>query len=397
MSLLNGEMLQFSHLSDISSPTYSDNDINKKYVAGEVRIVTEAARYPLITIPKLLASGDYELNPEFQRRHRWHPQRQSKLIESLIMNVPVPPIFLYEDRYSHYQVMDGLQRLTAIREFYENKLELSGLEEWPELNGRTYRTLPEQVRRGVDRRYLSSIILLQETARNEAEANRLKQLVFERINSGGVRLEPQESRNAIYDGPLNRLCIDLSRTPELCRLWMIPEPSKEEFDSNGEVVSDARLNNADFQQMKDVELVLRFFAYRQRDLHKTNTLRTYLDNYLNYGNKFSVEVLRGLEALFQSTISLCEELFGETAFCVRRQRGGGEWHWRQQPTTVVYDPLMLAVSEVVSKRKNLLERKQDLGVRLESLFEKEADLFGGRQVNPAAQDARVEHLRALFT
>ncbi len=213
MSLLNGEKLQFSHLTEMSSSTYSDNDINKKYVAGEVRIVTEAARYPLSTIPKLLASGDYELNPEFQRRHRWHPQRQSKLIESLIMNVPIPPIFLYEDRYSHYQVMDGLQRLTAIREFYENKLELAGLEEWPELNGRTYKTLPEQVRRGVDRRYLSSIILLQETAKNEAEANRLKQLVFERINSGGVRLEPQESRNAIYDGPLNRLCIELSRTP----------------------------------------------------------------------------------------------------------------------------------------------------------------------------------------
>jgi hypothetical protein len=178
---------------------------------------------------------------------------------------------------------------------------------------------------------------------------------------------------------------------------MIPEPSKEELESNGEVVSEARLNNADFQQMKDVELVLRFFAYRQRDLHKTNTLRTYLDNYLNYGNKFSVEVLKGLEALFQSTISLCEELFGETAFCVRRQRGGREWHWRQQPTTVVYDPLMLAVSEVVSKRKNLLERKQELGFRRESLFEEQADLFGGRQVNPAAQDARVEHLRALFT
>jgi hypothetical protein len=397
MSLLNGEKLQFLHLTEMSSSTYSDNDINKKYVAGEVRIVTEAARYPLITIPKLLASGDYELNPEFQRRHRWHPQRQSKLIESLIMNVPIPPIFLYEDRYSHYQVMDGLQRLTAIREFYENKLELAGLEEWPELNGRTYKTLPEQVRRGVDRRYLSSIILLQETAKNEVEANRLKQLVFERINSGGVRLEPQESRNAIYDGPLNRLCIELSRTPELCRLWMIPEPSKEEIESKGEIISGERLSNPDFQQMKDVELVLRFFAYRQRDLHNTNTLRTYLDNYLNYGNKFSADVLKELASLFQSTISLCEELFGTTAFCVRRQRAGGEWHWRQHPSTVVYDPLTLVVSEIVGQRQRMLERRQELDLRRVRLFEQESDLFGGRQVNPAAQEARVEHLRALFS
>jgi hypothetical protein len=178
---------------------------------------------------------------------------------------------------------------------------------------------------------------------------------------------------------------------------MIPEPSKEEIESNGEVVSEERLSNPDFQQMKDVELVLRFFAYRQRDLHNTNTLRTYLDNYLNYGNKFSSDVLRGLASLFQSTIKLCEDLFGETAFCVRRQRSGGDWHWRLHPTTVVYDPLMLVASEVVCRRDELLERKHELQLRRERLFEDQAELFGGRQVNPAAQEARVEHLRAIFS
>ncbi len=312
------------------------------------------------------------------------------------MNVPIPPIFLYEDRYSHYQVMDGLQRLTAIREFYDNKLELAGLEEWRELNGRTYKTLPDQIRRGVDRRYLSSIILLQETAKDDAEANRLKQLVFERINSGGVRLEPQESRNAIYDGPLNRMCIELSRTPALCRLWMIPEPTVQEIQTNGEVISEERLSNSDFQQMRDVELVLRFFAYRQRQYHNTNTLRTYLDNYLNYGNKLSSDVLKGLASIFKNTINFCEELFGETAFCVRRQRGGGDWHWRQGPTTVVYDPMMLAASEVLDQKVTLLNRKDELNANREVLFEEHSELFGGRQVNPASQEARVKLLRELL-
>ena len=79
------------------------------------------------------------------------------------MNVPIPPIFLYEDRYSHYEVMDGLQRLTAIFEFYTGCTCLEGLDQWPELNKRRYSQLPDQVRRGIDRRYLSSIILLQET------------------------------------------------------------------------------------------------------------------------------------------------------------------------------------------------------------------------------------------
>lgn len=94
------------------------------------------------------------------------------------MNVPIPPIFLYERDFSEYEVMDGLQRISAIIEFYENSYQLRGLEEWPELNGRTYSELPEQVRKGIDRRYLSSIILLKETAKTPEEARRLKELVL---------------------------------------------------------------------------------------------------------------------------------------------------------------------------------------------------------------------------
>ena len=109
----------------------------------------------------MIDSGNYELNPDFQRRRRWNNEKKSKLIESFIMNVPIPPIFLYENDFSHYEVMDGLQRLTTIYDFYTDKFELEGLQLWRELNGRTYSSLPEKVKKGIDRRYLSSIILLQ--------------------------------------------------------------------------------------------------------------------------------------------------------------------------------------------------------------------------------------------
>ena len=189
--------------NDVQSLT--DDQINEKYKKGEVRIVTEQARYPLNTIVNLVESEDYILNPEFQRRHRWDTTRKSKLIESFIMNVPIPPIFLYEFEYSKYEVMDGLQRLTAISQFYKDEFLLQDLGEWKELNGYKYSNLPEQIRKGIDRRYISSIILLQETAKSEEEANRLKQLVFERINSGGEKLKAQEIRNALYPGKLNSL------------------------------------------------------------------------------------------------------------------------------------------------------------------------------------------------
>lgn len=129
----------------IENVAIDDETINEKYVRGEVRIVTEQGRHQLTSIPDMIDDKVVELNPEFQRRRRWDTRKQSKLIESFIMNVPIPPIFLYEDIYSHYEVMDGLQRLTAINDFYKDKLTLEGLEQWSELNGRTYSKLPEQI------------------------------------------------------------------------------------------------------------------------------------------------------------------------------------------------------------------------------------------------------------
>jgi len=137
-TLLPGERLSWAveDVGDVAAST--DKAIDEKYARGEVRIVTEQGRYPLNTISALVESTNYNLQPEFQRRHRWDRVRQSRLIESFIMNVPVPPIFLYEISYSQYEVMDGLQRLTAIKEFYADEFALKGLEEWTELNGRTY-------------------------------------------------------------------------------------------------------------------------------------------------------------------------------------------------------------------------------------------------------------------
>ena len=138
MDLFRNEKLNFTHSDPPDADQKSDAQINDKYVKGDVRIVTEQARYPLTAIVPMVESDDYELVPQYQRRPRWNTHKKSRLIESFIMNVPIPPIFLYEDRFGHYQVMDGLQRLTAIYEFYTDKLVLDGLGEWAELNGRQY-------------------------------------------------------------------------------------------------------------------------------------------------------------------------------------------------------------------------------------------------------------------
>ena len=190
----------FPENEKVQSPESNATLINEKYMKGETRLVTEQARYPLPTLKELFSKeSTYELQPDFQRRKgRWSIEKKSKLIESFIINVPVPPVFLYEVSFANYEVMDGLQRISTIIDYYNDEFELTGLDQWAELNGMKYSELPEKIKEGIDRRYLSSIILLNESASNPQKAMQMKQLVFERLNTGGETLSGQEISNAIY-------------------------------------------------------------------------------------------------------------------------------------------------------------------------------------------------------
>lgn len=214
-------------------------------------------------------------------------------------------------------------------------------------------------------------------------------MVFERINSGGAKLTPQETRNAIYDGPLNRLCIRLSKNAALCRLWEIPLPDPEEL--KGGAPSEARHQSEAFRRMEDVELVLRFFAFRQKHkLHKSSVpLSVYFDSYLHHGNDFSEATLNDLERLFVDTIALAEDLFGERAFWLLRQRKNG-WSWLERPTTTVYDGLMAVLSRHLDKAEQIRSKAQALQGRIDAFYQAKYDTFEGRNVNPSALVAREE-------
>jgi len=392
--LFEGEQLTIDFGTAPSAVPHDRASINAKYVKGDVRIITEQARYPLPSLMGMYEdSSAYVLNPDFQRRHRWNREKQSRLIESFIMNVPIPPIFLYEVEYSKYEVMDGLQRMTALYEFYKDRFALVGLEEWRELNGLRYSELPDQIQKGIDRRYLSSVILLQETAKTDAEAQRLKQLVFERINSGGVLLEPQEARNAIYDGPLNRLCIQLARNQYLCRMWGIPEPTTPELEEG--IFSDELVANETFRRMEDVELVLRFFAYRQRLFHDQTALKIYLDEYLRQGNHFPSALLTAYKELFEDTVKLVYDVLGEDAFQLYRQRKSG-WNWFDRPTKVVYEPVMYAFSQRLEHKSELLSQAEKIRAALPDFYKEHYGVFEGRRVNRADMSARNQAVLALL-
>lgn len=370
MKLYSGEELKLGKDRYTSDLKMSFEEITQKYHQGQIRIVTEQARYPLNTIVGLIESGNYILKPGFQRRHRWDNLRKSRLIESFIINVPIPPVFLYETTYSKYEVMDGLQRITAIYEFYNDEFELEGLEEWPELNGYKCSELPEVIKLGIDRRYLSSIILLQETAKNELEALNMKQLVFERLNSGGVDLSDQETRNALYDGALNQLCLELSNNVRFRRLFAIPA----NVDKKNKITE-----NVLYDRMEDVELILRFFAFRQIEKWTSKYIKKFLDEYLILGNRYSKDTLKCLEYNFNKTIDLVYEVMGETAFRLwKHSKNGDELKQVTKPTKVLYDPIMLAFCQYLDKTDEILENKEKIYNEIKRIFIEKSELFISR-------------------
>ena len=406
--LFEGEQISWEKVVPAHIKT-TDKEINDKYLAGEVRIVTEQARYPLDTIKSMVDTQKYVLMPTFQRRRRWDRTKKSRLIESFIMNVPIPPVFLYETEYSHYEVMDGLQRMTAIIEFYSDSFALTGLELWPELNGKKYSELPEKVRKGIDRRYLSSIILLQESAKSPEKAQEMKQLVFERINSGGVKLEPQETRNALYDGKMNQLCAELSRNKYLCLLFNIPlreliDDGQLQFDdwdgADGEEAFQKLLEeNKLYRTMADVELVLRFFAMRNLEGY-TAQFNDFLDAYLIAANQFSAPVLGELRKVFEDTICFAYELLGKSAFYLwrpRKTKTGENWGWFERATTTAYDPLMFVLSQMLDNKERLLSRAEEIKQQITQVYMDNYTVFEGRNSNKIDIEKRIAVYTEFFT
>lgn len=393
--LVENEQMNFKRQKNLVFDKTDHDAANSKYIQGDVRIVTEQARYPLNTIVSMIENPDYNLNPEFQRRHRWNNERKSKLIESFIINVPIPPVFLYEVDFSEYEVMDGLQRLTAISQFYKDEYELTGLSEWPELNGCKYSTLPNQIRKGIDRRYLSSIILLQETAKDEKEAERLKQMVFERINSGGEKLKAQEIRNALYSGRFNSFCIRISRNKFFCKMWAIPEQDENEINDYKNV-RDEVIKNPLFKDMSDVELCLRFFAYRQIDSWMGSTMEVFLDEYLKKASiEYTDETLLELETIFNDTCELAYNIFNELAFCLHRKRNGNEIHY-DRPTKVLYDPIMHALSTMLDKEESLTLNRDKINTEIKELHLSNQDLFDGRRTTKKDVNARFNLIKEFL-
>lgn len=362
--------------------------IEKKFSETAFRLSQERSDFLLPQILDFVRGKKWlNLRPEYQRRLVWDDSKRSLFIESLLLNVPIPPIFLYEWELSRYEVMDGQQRLNSVVDFYENGFALKGLEKWEELNGLRFKELPEILQRGLDRRRLSATVLLVEgTDGVPPQKSDIRKLVFERLNTGGQHLNAQELRNCLFEGDFNNLLIELSQDQLFTDIWEIPSHGQN-VDMHG-IVAAVRRENPRYKRMQDCEIVLRFFALRKRANIK-GSVRSMLDRCMEEHLNVTAAQLSDFKDEFRTRLKLAHDLFGAHVF--RYKDEDGKWQLSQP----LYDGVMVAIDKLWPKRERLLSVKAHIIGRVNQLLRKPSafEVIVGRPNTAKAVQKRM-HLLA---
>lgn len=338
-----------------------DTKTVENYRDFDNRIVTEQARYPLKnTINNF---SDFILAPDYQRKYIWSLDKRSKLIESFMINIPVPPVFLYESSFSKYEVVDGRQRISTLLGFYNNEFSLTNLEIFTELNGLKYEELPIEFKERLDRRFLSAIILLKESTSTNTRELELKQFIFERLNTGGELLEPQEIRSALYsDTDFNKLIKEL-RNDELFKLLF-------------------KMTEKQCDRMLDQEMILRFFAYKSANhLQLSLGTKEVLNKYMSISRNFDSKMINSMKDIFQNTIRFVYEKFGENAFL----RADGK-----KAEKMLYDSIMIASAICIEQNGAKNIQKEYLSNKKKELLEEKKEYFNGRNTSLSNVNERVK-------
>lgn len=295
----------------------TEQAIIDKFREAQEAAVLEVTDQGLETLASMVRRGNVDVSPNFQRRDRWDTRRQSQLIESFLLNIPVPPVYLAEDLSSigNYAVIDGKQRLTAVAAFFNNELLLRGLVRFEELNGLRFMDLPRSIQSALAMKSLRVTTLLRQSS------NDIKHEVFLRLNTGGEVLNAQEIRNVAYRGPLNDAIYALAENEYLRDQFKIIPPSSPPF-----------------KNMADAEIVLRFMTLNSRLEDFTGGLREAMD-FIMSDHRFDEQFASEASEQFRLSIGIVEAIWGDDGF----KRPG-----RDQALTGVFDAQMLAAARLTS-------------------------------------------------
>lgn len=293
-------------IGDDASDPGSDYPLDKVLIRNENRTVHDVLRR--------IRQDQYVMNPDFQRDFIWTESQQSKLIESVLMRIPLPVLYLAEDQDGKMIVVDGLQRLSTFRSFVDGDLRLR-LDQQPELNGKRFDDLAARLQNRIE----DCNLILYVIDSQVPERARLD--IFERVNSG-VPLTRQQMRNSLYNGPATRLL-------------------REQTDT--ELFLDATGGSLRRDTMRDREFVNRFCAFQLFPLKQyRGEMDEFLASALIRMNRMNAQELAELSSQFQTSLQSNLLVFGRHAF---RKRQRGQEH-RSVINASLWDVMVTGLSRI---------------------------------------------------
>ena len=229
--------------------------------------------------------------PEFQRWYVWTDRLASRLIESMLLNIPIPPCYLAQDREYRLDVIDGQQRIYSIYRFLENQFRLENLAVLSDLNGKRFFELDQSLRRKIETYTLRCVVIT-----NDSDPE-IRFEVFERLNSNTMPLNAQELRNCISRGSLVSLLGKLAYHPAWLSILNRKTPDR---------------------RMRDEELILRFFGFYIGGLDGYRTpQKVWLNDVADDGKHYPATRISQLETVWARTVENCLAVF-EPWECFRR-------------------------------------------------------------------------------
>lgn len=275
-------------------------------------IITDSYSMSVGEIISMYKDGDLDIHPEFQRFFRWTLSQKSRLIESFLLNFPVPPIFVYQRADGIWDIVDGLQRVSTVLEFagvYKDEngntfppLALEGTKMLPSLEGKVFQNEenPESSFTDSERRFFKKAKISVNIIKKESDASGQYE-VFQRLNTGGTSLSPQEVRNCMMvmtDSDKFKIVRELSEYANFRNSLSINDKAKNE--------------------RFDMELVTRFICMRHENVEKYSSIRDFSD-YLNdkIVELFNDPAIQWEEEVrvFKATFDSICEVLGDDAFC----------------------------------------------------------------------------------
>ena len=287
-------------------------------------------------------NGDINLQPDFQRQFVWTKKQASALIESILLDIPIPTIYFSEDMDSKLIVIDGQQRLTSIFAFIDGKFpegnntfstfKLNSLKVLNTLNGKTFKDLSKEEQRIINKYPIRTITFKKNSGKD------IKFDIFERLNCGSVALNDMELRNCIYRGEYLDYIKELSQNSLFRKLVGLKDKEK---------------------RMKDVELVLRFFAFSHKNyLEYKAPIKKFLNEDCESYRSFTKDKLNEITIKFKNALDLINSIFAEHAFKRFFKDYNNKCRWEDQKFNVsLYDIYMWVFSR---QDKNKVMRNLDL-------------------------------------